>query len=124
MQAEHLLGLLVRGTLAHLAPKFDAPGPSRCQAGLDPIADQVALELRQARHDGAHQFAARGAEVEAEARLSQDANFPAVQVVERLNEVLRAAAPQAEVRRLRELLEPTKVDIAERKAKHGQMKLK
>ena len=81
-------GLLVRGTLAHLAPKFNSPGPSRCQAGLDPIPDQIALELRQAGHDGAHQLAARGVEVEAEARLSQDANFPAVQIVEGLDEVL------------------------------------
>ena len=97
MHAEHPLGLLVRGTLAHLAPKFDAPGSSRCQAGLDPIPDQVALELGQARHDGAHQLAARGAEIEAEARLSQDANFPAVQIVERLDEVLRAPAPAAEL---------------------------
>ena len=72
MQAEHPLDLLVRGTLAHLAPKFDAPGPSRCQAGLDPIADQVALELRQARHDGAHQFAARGAETQPRGRSTQD----------------------------------------------------
>ena len=96
MQAEHPLGLLVRGMLAHLVPKFDAPGPSRCQAGLDPIADQVALELRQARHDGAHQLAARGAQIEAEAHLSQNANFPAVQIGERLDEVLRAPAPSAE----------------------------
>jgi hypothetical protein len=29
--------------------------------------------------------------------LSQDANFPAVQVVERLDEVLRAAAPAAQL---------------------------
>jgi hypothetical protein len=50
---------------------------------LNPIAAQVPLELGQARHDGAHQLAARGAEIEAEARLSQDANFPAVQIVER-----------------------------------------
>mgnify|MGYP007017420845 CR=1 FL=1 len=53
----------------------------------DPIPDQIALELGQARHDGAHQLAARGAEIEAEARLSQYANFPGVQIVERLDEV-------------------------------------
>ena len=34
-----------------------------------------------------------------EARLSQDANFPATQIVERLDEVLRAAAPSAELGR-------------------------
>ena len=97
MQAEHPLGLLIRGTLAHLAPKFDAPGSSRCQAGLDPIPNQIALELGEAGHDGAHQLAARGAEIEAEPRLSQDANFPTVQIVEGLDEVLRAAAPAAEL---------------------------
>jgi len=53
--------------------------------------------LGQARHDGAHQLAVRGAEIEAEARLGQDANFPAVQVVECLDEVLRAPAPAAEL---------------------------
>ena len=45
------------------------------------------------RHDGAHQLPARGAEIEAEPRLSQDANFLAVQIVERLDEVLGAPAP-------------------------------
>ena len=66
----------------------DAPPDNVHQAGLDPIPDQIALELRQAGHDGAHQLAADGAEIEAEARMSQDANFPAVQVVAGLNEAL------------------------------------
>ena len=86
MHAERLLGLPVRRTLAHLAPKFDAPGSSGCQAGLDPIPDQIALELSQAGHDGASACGC-GAEIEAEARLSQNANFPAVQVVAGLEEV-------------------------------------
>jgi hypothetical protein len=75
-------------------PRLDALGPSRCQAGLDPTLDRVALELGQAGHDGAHP--ARGAEIEAEPRLSPDANFPAVQIVELLNEVLSVPAPSAE----------------------------
>jgi hypothetical protein len=86
----------VRGALAHLAPEFDAPRPSRCQARLDPTSNEVALKLGQAGHDGPHQLAARGAEIEAEAPLSQDANFAAVEAVERLDELLRAATPSAE----------------------------
>jgi hypothetical protein len=39
----------------------------------------------------------RSAEIEAEARLSQDANFPAMQIVERLDEVLRAPTPSAQL---------------------------
>src|SRR4029450_2632642 len=96
MHAEPPRALPVRGRLAHLAPEADAPGPSRCQAGLDPTPDRVALELGPAGHDGAHQLAARGAEIEAKPRLSQDANFPTVQIVELLNEVLSAQAPSAE----------------------------
>ena len=37
MHAEHSFGLLVGGTLPHLAPKFDAPGLGRCQARLDEV---------------------------------------------------------------------------------------
>ena len=40
---------------------------------------------------------ARGAEIKAQTSLSQDAEFLAVQVVERLDEVLRTAAPLAEL---------------------------
>ena len=58
---------------------------------------KIALELSQAGHDRAHQLAAGGAEIETEARLSEDANFPAVQIVERLDEVLCPAAPTAEL---------------------------
>jgi hypothetical protein len=97
MHAEHPFGLLVRRALASLTPEFDAPGPSRRKAGLNALPDQVALELGQAGHDGAHQLAAGGAEIEAEARLSQDADFPAVEIVQRLDEILRAAAPSAEL---------------------------
>jgi hypothetical protein len=74
------LAFLSRGTLAHLAPTFDSPRPSGCQAGLDPIADQIAFKLGQAGHDGAHQLATGVVEIEAEARLSQDADFPAVKI--------------------------------------------
>jgi hypothetical protein len=49
MHTEHPLSLLIRWTLARLAPEFDASCPSRCQAGLDPgcvktCADQKSLE--------------------------------------------------------------------------------
>ena len=67
-----------------LPAKLDAAGSSLCQAGLDPFPDQVALEVGKAGQDCAHQLAARGAEIEAEARLSQDGNFPTVQIVEGL----------------------------------------
>jgi hypothetical protein len=70
---------------------------ARAAARPDLTRSLIPLELGKASHDGAHQLAARRAEIEAEARLSQDANFPAVQVVERLDEVLRAAAPAAQL---------------------------
>src|SRR5262245_23073244 len=84
MYAEHGLGVLARGTLAHLAPEFDAPGPRRCQAGL---GHQVASEFGHAGHDGAHQLAACRAEIKAQTSLSQDANLPAMQIVERPHKV-------------------------------------
>lgn len=59
--------------------------------------DQVALKFGQAGHDRAHQLAAGGAEIEAKARLSEDANFLVVQIVERLDAVLCTAAPSAEL---------------------------
>jgi hypothetical protein len=95
MHAEHPLGLPVRGTLGPPGAQFDAPGSSRCQAGLDPI-------LSRSRSNSARPAMmvrislALEPEIEAEPRLSQDANFPAVQIVERLNEVLRASVPSAE----------------------------
>jgi hypothetical protein len=73
-----------------LPAELAAAGARGGQAGL--ARSQVPLELGQARHDGAHQLAARGAEIEAEAHLSQDANFPAMQIVEALDEVLHAPA--------------------------------
>jgi hypothetical protein len=96
MHTEHALGLLVRRALANLTPQFDAPGPSRRKAALDPIPDQIALELGQSGHDGAHELPARCAQIEAEARLSQDADFPAVQIVQRLDEILPAVTSYAQ----------------------------
>jgi len=55
------------------------------------------LELGEAGHDCAHQLPAGGAEVEAEACLSQDADSPVMQVVEGLDEVLRPSRPSAEL---------------------------
>ena len=46
---------------------------------------------------GAHQLPARRAGIEAEAPLSQDTNAPAVQVVDRLDKALGAAAPAAQL---------------------------
>ena len=51
MHPEYPLGLFVRGALAHLTPEFDAPGPGCSQTSLDPIPDQIPLELGQAGHE-------------------------------------------------------------------------
>src|SRR5262245_14422932 len=73
--------------------QYDAGAPST----HDPIPDQVASELGQPSHDGSHQLAAGGAEIEAAACLSQDADLPAVRIIERLDEVLRAPSPLVEL---------------------------
>jgi len=62
---------------------------------LNPAPNEVALELGETGHDDAHELAA-SAEVKAEPGLSQDADFPAVQIIERLNEVLSARTVQLE----------------------------
>jgi hypothetical protein len=67
-------------------------------AGLDPLANEVALEFGQARHDGAHQLAARCAQVKSEAGLRKHAHLPTMQVVEGLDQVLRAPTPAAQLR--------------------------
>jgi Aldo/keto reductase family len=54
---------------------------------------RVPLELGETGHDRAHELAAGGAEVEAQASLRQDAHLPTVEVIERLHEVLGTAAP-------------------------------
>ena len=79
-----------------LPVELDATSARGRQTRLHAIPDQVALELGEAGHDGAHQLTARGADIEAEARLGQDANFSSHANVEGLDEVLRAPAPAAE----------------------------
>src|SRR5262245_14992411 len=99
-------------------PSVRLPDPSRCwptspatpTASPSPIAawsqpmrqalpspTRIALELGEAGHDGAHQLPACSAKIEAEPCLSQHADFPAVEIVQRLDEVLRAPAPSAEL---------------------------
>ena len=51
------------------------------------------LSNSKSGHDGPHELATGGAEVEAQAGLRQDAHLPAVKVIERLHEVLGASAP-------------------------------
>ena len=47
----------VSWALTVLPAELDAAGACGSQTELHPIADQVPLELGQARHDGAHQMA-------------------------------------------------------------------
>jgi hypothetical protein len=95
MHVEHPLGLPVRGTLAHLAP-------SLTPLALAAARPDLTRSLSRSRSNSARPAMmvrinlALEPEIEAEPRLSQDANFPAVQIVERLNEVLRASVPSAE----------------------------
>ena len=49
MHAQHALGFLVRWALANLTPEFDAPGPSRREAGLHAIPDQIRSRSNSAR---------------------------------------------------------------------------
>src|SRR5262245_23160002 len=71
VKGEHPLGFLLRRSLTHLPAELNAARLGRSEAGLDALPDQIALELGQAGHDGSHQLAARGSEIEAEPRLSQ-----------------------------------------------------
>ena len=84
MHAEHPFGLLVRWALANLRP------------AARPDLTLIRSRSNSARPDGAHELAACGVEIEAEVRLSQDTDFPAMEVVQRLDEVLRAATPSAQ----------------------------
>src|SRR5262249_51972042 len=60
---------------------------------VDPLADEIALELGEASHDGPHQLAAGRAKVKAQASLRKNAHLPAVEIIERLHEVLGASSP-------------------------------
>jgi hypothetical protein len=93
VHGEDALGLLVGGPLTNLAAEHHPTSPGSGQSRLDALADEIALELGQAGHDGAHQLARRGAKVEAETRSGEHANLPAMKIVEGLHEVLGAAAP-------------------------------
>jgi len=84
--------------LTRLPPKLDAAISGRCQVRFHPFPDKIALELGEAGHDRAHQLAAGRAKIEAQARLSQHAHLPRMQVIECLYKVLRAAAPAAQLR--------------------------
>ena len=71
-----MLGLLVRWPLALLPAEHDTPRLCHRQTGPDALADQISVELSETCHDGAHQFAAGGAQIEAETGLRQRAHFP------------------------------------------------
>ena len=75
VHGEHALALFVGGSLAYLPAQQDAAGSSGREARIHPLPNEVALKLRQARHDGTHQLAAGGAEVEAPAGLRQDTDL-------------------------------------------------
>jgi len=96
VQREHSLSLLVAGSLALFSTKDDTAGLSRSQTRFHPLPNEVTLELGQAGHDRAHELAAGGAEVEAEAGLGQHADLPGVEIIEGLDEILRAPSPPAE----------------------------
>src|SRR5215831_8726009 len=75
------------------------PGAARLggsEPRLDALPNKIALELSEARHDCAHQLAARCAQVERQASLRKHADLPAVQVIKGLDQVLCAPAPAAE----------------------------
>jgi len=96
VQREDPLGLLIAGPMALFATKDNTAGLSRLEARFHPLPNKVTLELGQAGHDRAHELAAAGAEVEAEAGLGEHADLPRVEVIEGLDEILRAASPPAE----------------------------
>src|SRR5215510_4898529 len=77
VHGEHALGLPIRGT-ALRPTQHHAPSTSGVNARLNPLADQVTLELGQASHDGAQELAAGRPQFEAKSGLRQDADFPLV----------------------------------------------
>jgi Putative transposase len=85
-------GLLANGGITRAAA-----GPGGCEPRLDALPNEIALELGEASHDRAHQFAARCAQVERQASLRQHADLPAVQVIKSLVQVLCAPAPAAQL---------------------------
>jgi len=57
---KHLVCLLIGWTLALLTAPEDAAGPGRSQTRLDTLPNEIALELGETGHDGAHELAASG----------------------------------------------------------------
>jgi hypothetical protein len=69
-----VLGLLVRWPLALLPVEHDTPRLLP-PPGPDALADQISVELSVTCYDGARQFFAGGAQIEAETGLRQHAHF-------------------------------------------------
>src|SRR5215468_4150424 len=109
--------LFVGWALTLLTAQDDAVRPGGSQTRLDAVPNEIALELGETGHDGAHELPAGGAEVEAEPRLRQDADLPAVEVIERLNEVLGAATPA------RQLGDEDGIDLACLRERHDLLAL-
>src|SRR5215831_10999857 len=81
-----------------LAPETDAARLGGREPRLDALTNKIiALELGKTSHDGAHQLAARCAQVESQAMLRKHADLPAVEVVKGLHQVLCAPAPAAQL---------------------------
>ena len=77
---------------AHAGARADASRLGGREPRLGTLPNKIALELSEASHDGAHQLAARCAQVERQAMLRKHADLPAVEVVEGLRQVLCAPA--------------------------------
>ena len=83
--------------LAGPAAKPLAPGLGRGDAGPDPLLDQLALELGNAGQDGGHHPPVRGRQIERQAVHRDHRHPPALQLLQRVQEVERAAAPAREL---------------------------
>jgi hypothetical protein len=64
-----------------LAPETDAASLAGREPRLDALTNKIALELGKTSYDGAHELAARCAQVESQAMLRKHADLPAVGVV-------------------------------------------
>ena len=81
---------------AELAPEPLPPALGRGDAGTDPLLDQLALELGNAGQDGGHHPPVRGRQIERQAAHRDHRHPPALQLLQRVQEVERAAAPARE----------------------------
>ena len=86
-------------TFGHSRPaKLPALRPRRCNPRLHPLANQIALKLSNRRKYGRHQLTLRRVQVKADAGQRDKADPPAVQILQRPQQIDRAAAPSARLR--------------------------